>query len=158
MVTHPLGSWETIELIHHFVSDIYWLFIRRAFSLRLFTLAKIVLYVWIAFSIVSLVLCHWAILVLIPIHPQTLLLKCHFYRAVWSMTLPAIYWTLSELTSLLNKYDALNQIIKCLNQIISENKPYNLRLCTFTKFNFKRKIWKSTFSIANRPTCPDFVI
>ena len=25
----------------------------------------------------------------------------------------------------------LNQIIKCLNQIISENKPYNLRLCTF---------------------------
>ena len=29
------------------------------------------------------------------------------------------------------KYDALNQII-------SENKPYNMRLCTFTKFNFKR--------------------
>ena len=26
----------------------------------------------------------------------------------------------------------LNQIIKCLNQIISENKPYNLRPCTFT--------------------------
>ena len=25
-----------------------------------------------------------------------------------------------------------NQIITCLNQIISENKPYNLRLCTFT--------------------------
>ena len=41
------------------------------------------------------------------------------------MTLPAIYWSLNELTSLLNKYDALNQIIKCLNQIISENKPYN---------------------------------
>ena len=48
------------------------------------------------------------------------------------MTLPAIYWSLSELTSLLNKSDALNQIIKCLNLIISENKPYNLRLCTFT--------------------------
>ena len=26
----------------------------------------------------------------------------------------------------------LNQIINCLNQIISENKPYNLRRCTFT--------------------------
>ena len=25
----------------------------------------------------------------------------------------------------------LNQIIKCLNQFISENKPYNLRFCTF---------------------------
>ena len=33
-----------------------------------------------------------------------------------------------------------NQTIKCLNQIFSENKPYNLRLYTFTKFNFKRKI------------------
>ena len=33
-----------------------------------------------------------------------------------------------------------NIINKCLNQIISENKPYNLRLCTFTKFNLKRKI------------------
>ena len=52
---------------------------------------------------------------------------CHFYKAVWSMTLPPIYWSLSELTSLLNKHDALNQITKCLNQIISENKPYNLR-------------------------------
>ena len=30
---------------------------------------------------------------------------------MWSMTLPAIYWSLSKLTSLLNKYDALNQII-----------------------------------------------
>ena len=28
--------------------------------------------------------------------------------------------------------NALNQIIKCSNQIISENKPYNLHLCTFT--------------------------
>ena len=27
--------------------------------------------------------------------------------------------------------DILNQIIKCLNQIISENKPFNSRLCTF---------------------------
>ena len=34
----------------------------------------------------------------------------------------------------------LNQIIKCLNQIISENKPYNLGLCPFTKLNNKRKI------------------
>ena len=34
----------------------------------------------------------------------------------------------------------LYQIIKCLHQITSENKPYNLRLCTFTKLNFKRKI------------------
>ena len=56
-----------------------------------------------------------------------------FYEAVWSMTLPVIYWSLSELTSLLNKYDALNQIIKYLNQIISENKPYNWRLCKFSK-------------------------
>ena len=30
------------------------------------------------------------------------------------------------------RYKTMNQIIKCLNQIISENKPYNLRLCTFT--------------------------
>ena len=28
----------------------------------------------------------------------------------------------------------------CLNQIISENKPYNLCLCIFTLLNFKRKI------------------
>ena len=34
----------------------------------------------------------------------------------------------------------LTQINKCLNQIISENKPYNLRLCTFTKFNFKMEM------------------
>ena len=27
------------------------------------------------------------------------------------------------------RYITLNQIIKCLNQIISENKPYNLCLC-----------------------------
>ena len=33
----------------------------------------------------------------------------------------------------------LNQIIKCLNQIISENKPYNLRLCTFTLHKFQEK-------------------
>ena len=26
-------------------------------------------------------------------------------------------------------------MIKCLNQIISENKPYNLRLCTIMKYN-----------------------
>ena len=31
-------------------------------------------------------------------------------------------------------------IIKYLNQIISENKPYNLCLCPFTKLNIKRKI------------------
>ena len=55
------------------------------------------------------------------------------------MTLPAIYWSLSELTSLLHKYDALNQIIKCLNQIISENKPYNLHLYTFTFHKFQEK-------------------
>jgi len=36
------------------------------------------------------------------------------------MTLPAIYWSLSKLTSLLNKYDDLNQTIKCLDQIISK--------------------------------------
>ena len=47
--------------------------------------------------------------------------------------------SLSELTSLLNKYDALNQIIKCLNQIISKNKPYNLHLCTFTLHKFQEK-------------------
>ena len=60
-----------------------------------------------------------------------------FYKAVCEiMTLPAIYWSLSELTSLLNKYDVLNQIIECLNQIISENKPYNLHLCTFKTHKF----------------------
>ena len=32
-----------------------------------------------------------------------------------------------------------NQIIKCLNQIISENKPYNLRLRTFTLHKFQQK-------------------
>ena len=30
-------------------------------------------------------------------------------------------------------------IIKYLNQIISENKPYNLRLCTFTFHKFEEK-------------------
>ena len=55
------------------------------------------------------------------------------------MTLPAIYWSLSELTSLLNKYNALNKIIKCLNQIISENRPYNLHLFTFTLYKFQEK-------------------
>ena len=35
--------------------------------------------------------------------------------------------------------DFLNQIIKCLNQIISENKPYNLRLCTFALHKFQEK-------------------
>ena len=33
----------------------------------------------------------------------------------------------------------LNQIIICINQIISENKPYNLRLCTFTLQKFQKK-------------------
>ena len=46
------------------------------------------------------------------------------------MKLPAIYWSLSELTSLFNKCDALNQII-------SENKPYNLHLCTYTFHKFQ---------------------
>ena len=55
------------------------------------------------------------------------------------MTLPVIYRSLSKLTFLLNKYDALNQIIKCLHQIISENKPYNLGLCTFTLHKFQKK-------------------
>ena len=32
-----------------------------------------------------------------------------------------------------------NQIIKFLNQIIGENKPYNLHLCTL-KLNFEIKI------------------
>ena len=31
------------------------------------------------------------------------------------------------------------QIIKCLNQINSENKPYNLRLCTFILHKFQEK-------------------
>ena len=30
-------------------------------------------------------------------------------------------------------------IIKCLNQIISENKPYNLRVCAFTFHKFQEK-------------------
>jgi hypothetical protein len=33
----------------------------------------------------------------------------------------------------------LNQIIKCLNHIISENKSYNLRLCTFILHKFQEK-------------------
>ena len=33
----------------------------------------------------------------------------------------------------------LNQIIECLNQIISENKPYNLRVCTFAFHKFQEK-------------------
>ena len=32
-----------------------------------------------------------------------------------------------------------NQIIKCLNQIISENILYNLRICTFTLHKFQEK-------------------
>ena len=40
------------------------------------------------------------------------------------MNVPAVYLSLSELSSLLDKYDA-----------ISENKPYNLRVCIFTKFS-----------------------
>ena len=32
-----------------------------------------------------------------------------------------------------------NQIIKCLNQIISGHKPYNLRLYTFTLHKFQEK-------------------
>ena len=43
--------------------------------------------------------------------------------------------TFKFLGSLLTKN--VNQIIKCLNQIISENKPYNLRLCTFTLHKFQ---------------------
>ena len=45
------------------------------------------------------------------------------------------------------------QIIKCLNQIISENKPYNLHLCTFAKFNLKRTrasrslVWRSAIEL-----------
>ena len=54
------------------------------------------------------------------------------------MTLPAIYSSLSELTLLLIN-TMLNQIIKCLNQIISKNKPYNLRICTFTLNKFQEK-------------------
>ena len=34
-----------------------------------------------------------------------------------------------------------DQISKCLNQIISENKPYNLRLCTFTLHKFQDIIY-----------------
>ena len=30
-------------------------------------------------------------------------------------------------------------MIKCLTQIISENKPYNLPLCTFTLHKFQEK-------------------
>ena len=48
-----------------------------------------------------------------------------FYSFIRLFTLFEV-WGLS-----LDNY-ILNQIIKCLNQIISENKPYNLRLCTFT--------------------------
>ena len=36
-------------------------------------------------------------------------------------------------------FKIFNQIIKCLNFIINENKPYNLRLCTFTFHIFQEK-------------------
>ena len=46
-----------------------------------------------------------------------------------------------------------------LNQIISENKPYDLCLCTSTLLNFKRKIWtwtgtwiRTSRSLARRST------
>ena len=42
---------------------------------------------------------------------------------------------LSPLTLITVIIFILHRIIKCLNQIISENKPYNLRLCTFTLHN-----------------------
>ena len=47
----------------------------------------------------------------------------------------------SALIFRITKYYILNfnQIIKCLNQIISENKPYNLRLCTFRLHKFQEK-------------------
>ena len=69
-------------------------------------------------QISSLALYQWAIQVLIPIHLQTLLLKCLplFYKAVRSMTLPAIYWSLSELTSLLNKYNVLKLVCLMINR------------------------------------------
>ena len=35
--------------------------------------------------------------------------------------------------------NTLNQIIKCLNQSISENKPSNLRLCKYTFHKFQEK-------------------
>ena len=100
-------------------------------------------------QISSLALYRWYILVLFPIHLQTLLLKClplSTRLCVWSMTLPVICWSLSELTSLWNKYDALNQII-------SENKPYNLSHYSFTLLNFKRKIWTWT-GIRTRTSIP----
>ena len=44
-----------------------------------------------------------------------------------------------NLVSMASPVFAVNQIIKRLNQIISENKPYNLRLCTFTLHKFQEK-------------------
>ena len=45
----------------------------------------------------------------------------------------------SNIVLIFSDKKTLNQIIKCLNQIISENKPYNLRLCTFTLHKFPEK-------------------
>ena len=70
--------------------------------------------------------------------------NCHYLQFIWSMTLPAIYWSLSKLTLLLNKYDFLNQIIKCLNQIISKNTPYNFSPLYIYIIKFQEKIWTWT--------------
>ena len=103
-------------------------------------------------QISSLVLRHWAVLVLIPIHLQTLLLNClqllqdYMIKIPWLRTTFKIGFKISEKI-------LLNQIIKCFNQIISENKPYNLRLYILHFINFKRKIWTWT-GIQTRT--PDF--
>ena len=47
------------------------------------------------------------------------------------MTLPAIYWSLSEINSLLIKYDALIRIIKCLNQMIKLIKCTKTQILRF---------------------------
>ena len=45
--------------------------------------------------------------------------NCHYCKAMWSMTLSAIYWSLSELTLLLNKYDIQIKLLVKTNLIIS---------------------------------------
>ena len=43
--------------------------------------------------------------------------------------------------SITTKNYILNQINKCLNQIISENKPYNLRLFSFNSISRSSSIY-----------------
>ena len=83
-------------------------------------------------------------LILLLLESQVRIQKIHWN--VSNYLLPWKYWTYKQRNQLLcstaprteSSYK-IKEIIKCLNQIISENKPYNLRLCTFTLHKFQEK-------------------